>query len=193
MSGVFRWWSGLTFSSHWSWMICPQPWQVLSTRPPSSLMRMLSVLSWSWILWKWGPGGGGWGWDRNSAFGSSTSSLTLVTLAVISTVMVTVFTVRNVLDVTFQYCTDLMLDPSKLTEGWRLKGWSGRSAQPSPAPLLRVKPELPPPAANETRPESESANSVTSTFGGQSLASSHHGSHSAQQPICLIVNCHLYI
>ena len=28
----------------------------------------------------------------------------------------------NVLDVTFQYCTDLMLDPSKVTEGWRLKG-----------------------------------------------------------------------
>ena len=54
-------------------------------------------------------------------------------------------------------------------------------------------PELPPLAANETRPESASANDETSTFGGQSLASSHHGSHSARKPICLIVNCHLYI
>ena len=74
----------LTFSSHWSWMVCPHPWQALSTKPPSSLIRIVlgSGLSCSWILWECG-----WWW--NSGFVSSTSSFTLATLVAISTVIFT--------------------------------------------------------------------------------------------------------
>ena len=56
-------------------MICPQPWQALSTSPPSSLILTL--------LWSEDSC---WGW-WNSGLVSSTSSFTFVTRALISTVM----------------------------------------------------------------------------------------------------------